>query len=144
MGLAVLFVGSESRERVGYSILSADLAPPTPRRLHSVIFDFRPPSVAESGEAALRRLLAGLDTGGYSLPSDDPAQGSLTEFQSTRVARPEDASKVPNLVSLLRSSARSYLDASKQRMFGPVSDVADIETQLGPGGLHVDPVFQHS
>ena len=31
-------VGSESREKVGYSILSTDLAPPALRRLHSVTF----------------------------------------------------------------------------------------------------------
>ena len=49
---------SESCEKVEYSILSTDLASPALRRLHSVISDFRPPSVAESGEAALRRLLA--------------------------------------------------------------------------------------
>ena len=26
----------------------------------------------------------------------------------------------------------------------PVSEVADMETQLGPAGRYVDPVFQHS
>ena len=49
---------SESCEKVEYSILSTDLASPALHRLHFVISDFRPPSVAESGEAALRRLLA--------------------------------------------------------------------------------------
>ena len=29
-------------------------------------------------------------------------------------------------------------------MLRPVSEVADMETQLGPAGHHVDPVFQHS
>ena len=52
--------------------------------------------------------------------------------------------KAPYLVSLLSSSARSYLDASKQRMVRPVSAVADTETRLGPAGRHGDPVFQHS
>ena len=68
---------SESCEQVEYSILSTDLASPALRRLHFVISDFRPPSVAESGEVALRRLLASRAIGGYSLPSDDPAPGSL-------------------------------------------------------------------
>ena len=36
-------------------------------RLHSVISDLRPPSVTESGEAALRKLLASRAIGGYSL-----------------------------------------------------------------------------
>ena len=44
-------------------------------------------------------------------------------------------------MSLLSSPARLYLDAYKQR---PVSEVADIETWVGLGGLYVDPVFQHS
>ena len=41
-----------------YSLFSVDLAPPALRRLHFVISDFRPPSVSQSGEAALQRLLA--------------------------------------------------------------------------------------
>ena len=65
----------ESCEKVGYSILS-----------HSVISDFRPPSVAEFGEAGLRRLLASRGIGCYLSASDDPALGSLTVFQSSRVA----------------------------------------------------------
>ena len=73
--------------------LSAGLASPAHRRLHSVISDFRPSSVAESGEAALRRLPPSRDIGSHSLTSDDPAPGSLTVFQSTRGARPQDASK---------------------------------------------------
>ena len=52
-----------------------DLAPPALHRFHSVISDFRPPSVTESGEAALRRLLGSRAVGGYSLTSDDPALG---------------------------------------------------------------------
>ena len=77
------------------------------------------------------------------MTSSELALGSLTVFQSSRVARPQDASKAPCFVSLLRSSARSNLDASKQRMLRPVSDVADTETQLGPASRCVDPVFQH-
>ena len=46
--------------------------------------------------------------------------------------------------SLLSSTARSFLDAYKERVHRPVSEVADIETWLGLGGLYVDPVFQHS
>ena len=45
---------SESCEKVGYSILSRGLASPALHRLHLVIFDFRPPGVTESGEAAPR------------------------------------------------------------------------------------------
>ena len=97
-----------------------------------------------SCEAALRRLLAIRAIGGYSLTSDDPAPGLLTVFQSSRVARPQDASKARHLGSLLSSSARTYLDASKQRMLRPVSEVADMETRLGPAGRHVDLVLQHS
>ena len=51
-------VGSEFHERVDYSIFSVDLAPRALRRLHFVISDFRPPSVSQSSEAALQRLLA--------------------------------------------------------------------------------------
>ena len=72
------------------------------------------------------------------------ASGSLTLFQSWRVARPQDASKAPKLVLLLSSSARSYLDVKKQRMVRPVSEVAGMETWLRPAGRYVDPVFQHS
>ena len=86
---------SESREKVVCSILSTDLASPTLRLLHIVISDFRPPSVAESGEAAFRRLFTSRAIGGYSLASDDPALGSPTVFQSSRVARPQDAPKAP-------------------------------------------------
>ena len=87
---------------MGYSTLSADLAPPALCRLHSVIFDFRPPSVTESGEAALRRLLPSRAIGGYSLTSDDPARES------------------------------PYLDASKKHMLRPETGVADMETRLEP------------
>ena len=72
---------------MGCSISSTDLALPALRRLHSVISDFRPPSVTEWGEAALRRLLVRRAIGGSSLTSDDPAPGSLTVFPSSRVAR---------------------------------------------------------
>ena len=106
--------------------------------------DFRPPKVAESSEAALRRLLASRAIGGDSLISVDPDPGSLTVFQSPRVAPPQDASKAPDLVSLLSSSSRSYLDPYKERMLRPVSEVADMETWLGLVGRYVDPVFQHS
>ena len=40
---------SESCEEVEYSMLSTDLASPALRRLQSVISDFRPPGVTESG-----------------------------------------------------------------------------------------------
>ena len=60
--------------------------------------------------------------GGYSLTSDDPAPGSPTVFQSSRVARPQDALKAQYLVSLLSGSTRPYLDTYQQRMLGPVSD----------------------
>ena len=78
------------------------------------------------------------------MTSDDPAPGSLTVFQSSRVARPQDASKAIYFVSLLSSSARSYLDTCKQRMLRPVSEVADMEARVGTAGRYVDPVFQHS
>ena len=90
------------------------------------------------------RQLASRAMGGYSLASDVPAPGSLTVFQSSRVARPQDASKTRYLVSLLSSSARSHLDAYKQRTLRPVSEVSDMETRLEPAGRYVDPVFQHS
>ena len=90
--------------------MSTDLASPALRRLHFVISDFRLPNVTESGEAALRGLLASRAIGGYSLTSDDSAPGSLIVFQPSRVARPQDASKAPCIVSLLSNSARSYLD----------------------------------
>ena len=96
-----------------FSSVSRRLSPAL-RCLHFVISDFRPASVTESGEAALRRLLASRAVGGYSLTSDDPALGSLTVFQSSRVARPQ--ATPPHLVSLLNSSARSPLDAYRQRV----------------------------
>ena len=68
----------------------------------------------------------------------------LMILPSSRVARPQDASKALKLVSLLSSSARSYSDTHKQRMLRPVSEVADIETRLGPAGRFVDPIYQHS
>ena len=127
-------VDSESCEKVGYSMLFNDRTSPSLHRLHSVISDFRPPSGTESGEASLRRLLASRGVRGYA----------LTVFQSSRVARPQDASKASNLESLLISSARSYLDAFLQRMLRPFSDVADMEARLGRAGRYVDPVFQHN
>ena len=54
---------SESREKVGYSILSTGLASPVLHRL-------RPPSVTQTYDAALARESA---VGGYSSASDDPA-----------------------------------------------------------------------
>ena len=133
---------SESREKVRYSILSTDLASSSALRLHSVISDFRPSSVTESDERALRRLLASRAVGDFSLTSDNPALGSLTVFQPSRVTRPSYGSKAPNRVSLLNSSARSYLGTYEQRMLRPVSEVADMQTRLAEG--HVDPVFHHS
>ena len=79
---------SESFEKLKYSILSTGVASPALHRLHNVKADFRPPSVTESGEAAFRRLLASA-IGGCSLTSVDPAPGSLTVFQSSRVAPPQ-------------------------------------------------------
>ena len=64
--------------------------------------------------------------------------------QRSLVARPQDASKAPYLESLLSSSARSYLDAYKQRMLRRVSEVDDVETRLGPAGRYVHPLFHYS
>ena len=75
------------------------------------------------------------------MTSDDPAPGSPTAFQSSRVVRPQDASKAPKLVSLLSGSASSYLETYKQRTLRPVSEVADMETWLGPAGRYLDRVF---
>ena len=108
-----------------------DLSSPALHRLHSVFSFFRPQSGTESGEAALRRLLASRAVGGCALTVDDPALGLLTVFQSSRVARPQDASKDPNLVSLLSSSARSYLDTYEQRMLRPVTEAAYMENPVG-------------
>ena len=58
------FCFSEACQKVGYSTLSTDLAPPALHGLHFVISDFIPPSVAESREAALQRLLASRATEG--------------------------------------------------------------------------------
>ena len=134
---------SESRGKVAHATMSTDLPSPALRRLHSVISDFRPPSVTESGEAALRRLHASRPIGGYSLTSDDPAPASLTVFQSSRVDHGM-RQKLPHLESPLRSSVRSYLDTYEQRLLGAVSEVADMDTRLGPVGRYFDPVFQHS
>ena len=101
---------------------------------HSVLS----PSVTESGEAALRRLLASRAIGRHSLTSDDPAPESLSASQSSRVARPQDASNAPNLVSLLSSWARSYLGTCGQRMLRPVSGLLTRK----PVGRYVGPVFQ--
>ena len=68
----------------------------------------------------------------------------LTLFQSPRVARPQDGSKALNPVSLLSSSARFYLDGYEQRMLRPFSEIADMETRMGPPAVTFDPVFQHS
>ena len=83
---------------------------------HRLLFAVSTLRFLTSGEAALRRLLASRVIGGYSWTSDDPALGSLTEFQSSRVALPQDASKAVYLVSLLSCSARSYLSTNRQRM----------------------------
>ena len=115
-----------------------------PAPLHSEMSDFRPPSATEPGEAALRRLFASRAVRDYALTSDDLARGSLTVFQSTRVAQPQDASRAPYHVSQRSSSARSYLDTYKQRMLRPASEVADMDTPVGTGSRYVDPVFQHS
>ena len=75
--------------------------------------------------------MLGRAIGSYSLTYDDPAPGSLTVFQSSRVARPQDASKAPYLGSLLSSSARSYLDAYEQRVLRLVSEL--LLKPVGPG-----------
>ena len=100
--------------------------------------------LTSSHQVVPSRLLASRAIGVYSLTSDDPASVSLTVFQSSRVARPQEASKAPYFRSLLSCSARSYMDTYKQRTLRPVSEVADTESRLDPGGLYVDPVFQHS
>ena len=90
---------------------------PALHRVYSVISEIRPPSVAESGEAALRRLLASRAIGGYSVTSDNRTPGLPTVFQSSRAARPQDASKLR-----LLTRKPSWV----------------------PAGRHVDPVFHHS
>ena len=127
-----------------YAILSTNLVPPALPRLHSMISDFRPPSGTESGEAALWRLLVCRALGGYSPTSNDAALGWLAVFQSLRVARPQDASKAFYLGSSLSCATPSSLDVCKQRMLRPVSEVADMETWLGPAGRYVDAVIWHS
>ena len=59
-------------------------------------------------------------------------------------ARPQDASRALDHLSLLSGSARSHLDAYKQRMLHPVSEVAEVEARLFPAGRCVDQVFQPS
>ena len=59
---------SESCEKVGYSMLSTDLASPALRRLRFVISECRPPNVSESGEA---------EKVGYSKLSADLAPPTL-------------------------------------------------------------------
>ena len=79
------------------------------------------------------------------MTSDDPASGSRTVFQSSRLARPQDASKASDLLSLMSSSARLYLDTHKQCVLRSVSDVAHMEkSRWVPVGRYVDPVFKHS
>ena len=78
------------------------------------------------------------------MTSDALASGSQTVFQSSQFTRPQDASKAPHLGSLLSGSARFCLDAKKQRMLRPGSEVADMENLLGPTCRHVHPVFKHS
>ena len=96
----------------------------------------------DAAEVGVWKKLASRATGSYSLTSDDPS-GIANRVPVSRVARPQDASKALYLVSLLSSSARSYLDTYEQRTFRPVAEVADMETRLGPV-VFVDPVFQHS
>ena len=55
----------------------------------SLLADTLGPSGGVAAKATLQRPFASRATGGYSLTSDDPARGSLTAFQSTRVARPQ-------------------------------------------------------
>ena len=94
--LAVFVLLSRAKRWSTPSTLSTYLASPALlHHLHSVISDFRPPFITESGEAALRRLLASRAIGGHSLTSEDPAAGSPTGFQSSRNARPQDALRAP-------------------------------------------------
>ena len=102
-----------SCEKVEYSILSTDLAPPALHRIHFVISYFRP-SDSESSEAALRRLLASRAIGGYSVTCDDPTPGLLTVFQLSRLARPQDASSAPYFVQL-----SSFISAQQPSSFLP-------------------------
>ena len=62
------------------------------------------------------------------MTSVDATPGSLTVFQSSRLARPQDASKAPNLV-IAEQLARSHFD---------------VQTWLELANRYVDPVFQHS
>ena len=78
------------------------------------------------------------------MTSGDRTLGFVTVFQSSRVARPQDAYRASYFVSLLSNSARHYLDANTQRLLRFVSEVAYLEARLGPPGCFVDPVFQHS
>ena len=84
--LAVLLTPSHVK-KVGF-IFCMNPVSTALHRVHSVISDLKPPSGLESGEAALRVLLASRATEGYTWTSDDPTPGSLTVFQSSRVARP--------------------------------------------------------
>ena len=87
--LAVLLVLSHVK-KWRYSILCMNLVWTALHLFHFEISDLTPPSGSESGEAALRRLLACRAIGGYAMSSDDPSPGSPTVFQSSRLARPQD------------------------------------------------------
>ena len=72
-----------------------------------MISDFRPPSVTDSDEAAVRRLFASRAIGGYSLTSDDPTPGVANRVPIIASGSTTGCLKAPFLVSLLSSSARS-------------------------------------
>ena len=63
------------------------------------------------------------------MTSDDPASGSRTVFQSSRLARPQDASKASDLLSLMSSSAPlvSAWIRTSSVWLRSVSDVAHME-----------------
>ena len=124
-------------------VLCMNLVSTALHRLQNVISEFRAPSGCESGEATLQRLHASRAIRGCAMISDDPAPGPPTVFQTSRVARPEDASKACGCLSL-RSSARLHFDTYEQRTLRPVSEVADMEAPLGPAGRNVESVSQRS
>ena len=93
-----------------------------------------------SGEAALQRLLASRSVGGYLVFTGDPASGSPTAYQSSRVARPDRAASSPLPVDLVSNSVHGYLDTYQQSMLRPSNEVEEL-ANFGPPRLCVDPVF---
>ena len=80
-----------------------------------------------------------------SLSSSPLLGGSFIVFQSSRGARRlHDAPTALALLSLLSSSARSYLDTYQQGMLRTVAEVADTEARLRLAGCYIDSIFQYS